>query len=279
MIRVRFDPSALTGADLDWWNAWKARADKARAKVRDAVLAGEEPAFNDAIWKDLKKQLLVWAFHGKCAYCESLVQDATDNPAAEHFRPKRAPTQRDAAGVEAVVQCNGKPHPGYYWLAYEWRNLVPACSQCNSNGKGNTFPVRKQHVSAHDDTRDDPAALDLLEEPLLLHPYFDDPAAHLSFGDKGVVAALDDSDRGKASIEAYRLAREGLRVMRAKEQERAWSDIDAKLARANFLAVDISKYQKGEETYCAAVLAYVVPKLRAKIDELTRAAAHLQGNL
>ncbi len=40
MIRIRFDPSALTGADLDWWNAWKARADKAREKVRDAVLKG-----------------------------------------------------------------------------------------------------------------------------------------------------------------------------------------------------------------------------------------------
>jgi hypothetical protein len=42
-------------------------------------------------------------------------------------------------------------HPGYYWLAYEWTNLLPSCYDCNSfrrhgtmkagPGKNERFPV------------------------------------------------------------------------------------------------------------------------------------------
>ena len=48
MIRVRFDPSALTGADAAWWKAWSERAEKAREKVLDAVAKQSENFAHEA---------------------------------------------------------------------------------------------------------------------------------------------------------------------------------------------------------------------------------------
>jgi hypothetical protein len=94
-------------------------------------------------------------FKRKCAYCETKYE-ATAARDVEHFRPKGA--------VAKAPQ-----HPGYWWLAAEWTNLLPSCPACNQRrrhveyqqgmtleeielaeqtrskrtfGKGNTFPVR-----------------------------------------------------------------------------------------------------------------------------------------
>ncbi len=284
MIRVRFDPSALTGADAAWWKAWSERAEKAREKVLDAVANKVEPKFNEAVWGDLKVKLLELAFHGKCAYCESKVVDHTDNPAAEHYRPKRTPTVRDPQSgavlkVQVKLQANTVEHPGYYWLAYAWRNLVPACSQCNSNGKGNSFPVRKSHVAAHDPTRDDPDALNALEEPLLLHPYDDDPSPHLAFDACGGVAARDASDRGVASIRDYRLDRTGLCEERRAAQSAAWAQLRL-LALDGGTYLDVVRpYREGRAQYSAAVLAALRPKLRALIAEEEQRLADMRAAL
>lgn len=286
MIRVRFDPTTLTGADLAWWAAWQVRVATAQAAViahhtsaaavgaaSPAATQGAKPRkarrrratgfpFDESIWRDLKRKLLEWAFYGKCAYCESLIVDATDNPAGEHFRPKNTPTMQNAAGKQEGVSVNGVAHPGYYWLAYDWRNLVPACSQCNSNYKGNQFPVRKVHVTAHLAGRDDPAALDKLEEPLLLHPYFDDPEKHLRFGDYGVVAAVNGDDRGEASIVTYGLRREGLRSEREAKQRLVWLDVLNALGSDSDPGAIIKPYLEGRRPYSRAVLDYVIPRIK-----------------
>lgn len=64
-------------------------------------------------------------YFNKCAYCE------TKDPEfqIEHYRPKRS------------VHDLGT-HPGYYWLSYEWSNLIPACHHCNSSrSKSTKFPI------------------------------------------------------------------------------------------------------------------------------------------
>lgn len=61
-------------------------------------------------------------FHGKCAYCESELGDNLD---VEHFRPK--------GGVTGELA-----HPGYWWLAHDWTNLLPSCTPCNQ--------TRRQHI-------------------------------------------------------------------------------------------------------------------------------------
>lgn len=69
-------------------------------------------------------------YHNKCAYCETYEPE----PEVEHYRPKK--------------RVNGVPgYAGYYWLCYEWTNLLPACHDCNKNGaKGMHFPVHSDRV-------------------------------------------------------------------------------------------------------------------------------------
>ena len=63
------------------------------------------------------------AFGGKCAYCETYYA-ATQPVAIEHYRPKG----------EVTIDGKRVP-PGYYWLASEWTNLLPSCTDCNSPRK------------------------------------------------------------------------------------------------------------------------------------------------
>ena len=63
--------------------------------------------------KDALKKLQ----HDKCCYCERRV--APSESRVDHFRPKGA--------VRQSKDNNNREHPGYYWLAYRWDNLVLAC--------------------------------------------------------------------------------------------------------------------------------------------------------
>lgn len=77
--------------------------------------------------KDTKKKLIDIYNGKKCAYCEGT--PATTSPIqVEHYRPKK--------------KCRKKipTHQGYYWLGYEWTNLLYACGNCN-NSKGTQFPL------------------------------------------------------------------------------------------------------------------------------------------
>src|SRR5215472_5170548 len=132
MRQVKFKPSGLSKVDhqqdRDWFAKWLKRARKATRAVIAQAEAGEKITFTPSIWSDLKAFLLRKDyFDGRCAYCESPVT-STDFGDAEHYRPKGAVTGEDRKAVEY----GGAPHPGYYWLAYDWRNLLPACGQCNS---------------------------------------------------------------------------------------------------------------------------------------------------
>src|SRR5207244_3555440 len=74
------------------------------------------------VWKGLKELFLNELFHKKCAYCEGKVSGHFPLD-AEHYRPKKEVT-------EGRTRLGG--HPGYFWLAYEWYNLLLACRDCNS---------------------------------------------------------------------------------------------------------------------------------------------------
>lgn len=56
---------------------------------------------------------------GNCAYCESKI-GAVGAREVEHYRPK--------GGIEGVTG-----HPGYWWLALVWENLLPTCRDCNKS--------------------------------------------------------------------------------------------------------------------------------------------------
>ena len=113
----------------------------------------------------------------------------------KHYRPKSEVTEEHGGQIKPVLMPDGRPHPGYYWVAYDWRNLFPLCARCSRNGKGSQFPIKAERVS--DPRRGpDPEILDRIEVPKLLNPYKDHPAEHLKFGVKGVVTALSEKGRG-----------------------------------------------------------------------------------
>jgi hypothetical protein len=127
-------------------------------------------------------------FHGKCAYCESPYR-AVDACDVEHYRPKGGVTE-------------APDHPGYWWLAATWANLLPSCPACNQRrkhgmyrlgmtleefegelarrpsttmGKGNSFLVRGGNWIETEDG-------DLsVEDPLLINPCEQDPEQHFEW--------------------------------------------------------------------------------------------------
>ncbi len=128
------------------------------------------------------------AQHRKCCFCER--KSLGD---IEHYRPKSGYRQSPDAPLEK---------PGYYWLAYDWDNLLRACGPCNQRFKRSFFPLEEpanRARSPHDDVE--------LERPLLLHPAVDDPAVHIGFRQE-IAYPINDSPRARASIEMFGLIHE-----------------------------------------------------------------------
>ncbi|OJT16818.1 hypothetical protein BO221_47805 [Archangium sp. Cb G35] len=146
------------------------------------------------------KQALLEAQHGKCAFCESKVAHISYGD-VEHFRPKAGWRQREDEPLS---------RPGYYWLAYEWSNLLLACTLCNQQFKKNLFPLQTPARRARSHKEDVTA-----EDPLLLDPAVDDPESFISFREE-VPYAVDGNARGEATIRALGLRRETLAEQRRK---------------------------------------------------------------
>ena len=300
MVRVFFDPDALQEPLKTEWLEWLAKAEAATRKAIDAwedwKSEGSPEKFKcpleDKIWGELKEWLIKNVFHDKCAYCET--REVRSPYHAEHFRPKGRVsfrTEGEKKLRKAIINDEeGKEieHPGYFWLAYHWANLLPSCNYCNSAlGKKDQFPVKKSHVGVKRLNPVDAAALrrkeivslkrqevyylqpeDLneLEEPLLLNPYIDDPCDHLVFGDKGVIAPREGSEKGKVSIMVYDLDAENLRIARQSTQDSAYIKYSMGFAqgegklisqRINDAKEAIRGYIDGHKPYSAAVLDYL----------------------
>lgn len=143
------------------------------------------------------RQILEGLFHGKCAFCE-MNYSAVSAMDIENFRPKAG-----AVGMDGKLS---RDH--YWWLAYEWFNLYPACPQCNRS-KGSRFPVEGERapiLATEPELRK--------ERALLLDPCFDYPECELIFNEEGVIAS--DSARGRKTIDTFNLNRPPLVGMRKK---------------------------------------------------------------
>lgn len=160
--------------------------------------------------EEVRKTLII-LYKNKCAYCEGKIKVSNSTPRIEHYRPKN--------GIKSVDN-----HKGYYWLGYEWTNLLLACEVCNnSTYKSNKFPLEDESTRVSDDlkkerfidTNDEfqldkfQADSDILskEKRLLLNPEIDDVYAHLYFTPEGVIKARNNSKMGETSIKVYGLNR------------------------------------------------------------------------
>lgn len=280
MRSVRFDPATHTSIDAVVWSRWEARAREsteemrgwfdARAKTSPNTPLPAQPKFNAAVWSDLKDIILEKVFRGRCAFCE-VAEDVNAFGDAEHYRPKRPVEAVNVQGKMKPLAIGAEDHPGYGWLAYDWQNLVVACSKCNTF-KANQFPVGAMHCTAPTAQCETTVEINTFEQPLLLHPYFDVAEEHLTFGVRGIVSARGNSIRGRATIEVCRLDREALRAARDREQINAWRAVEA-LVRGDCKLPDaVQEFEKrclaGEEKFSAAVLDYVYAKLAEHLELL-----------
>ncbi len=146
------------------------------------------------------KKSLQSLFHGKCAYCESpLTQSGFE---VDLFRP-----------ADGALDLQGEFFSDHYWwLAYAWENMYPACPYCN-RAKGNRFPVaaKRSRVGTTGEVL-------RKESPLLLDPCADNPNDDLVFSANGDVAGT--SERGQVTIEVLALNRSELVKFRRLEAER-----------------------------------------------------------
>lgn len=119
----------------------------------------------------------------KCCFCEKPIK----NGALEHFRPKKGWQENKG---DALTR------PGYFWLAYRWKNMFLSCTDCNESGqKGNLFPIDGVRALRTNSNLN-------VELPKLINPYDENPNIHLSFYKSDPIS---HSERGRKTIEIFKL--------------------------------------------------------------------------
>jgi uncharacterized protein (TIGR02646 family) len=226
--------------DPKWQDFWQ-EADKAG----QALLKAFEPKTKIKFKEDFYKRYMSYLhrlFRGKCAYCEEKLSGQPGD--VEHFRPKGRVC--DAEFHQVMInhpKWGSMPHPGYYWLAYDWDNLLPSCADCNrfrwydkemSGGKADRFPVKGPHAY-------DPDGLSK-EKPLLIDPSKEDPTRHLRIEFDSVTESIiyrAKTDEGETTIETFGLNK---REQLVKQRTRAFADAqEAFRAYANIAGEDNNK--------------------------------------
>lgn len=164
-------------------------------------------------YRDTTLEALTNLYKNKCAICE---RDRGFELEVDHYRPKK--TRNNQTGQ----QYN---QPGYYWLCYEWSNLLPLCSKCNGN-KSNKFPLtgwnEVNRISSHLNLQAaasyqpyDSTWLHNYEHPLLLNPELETiPARHFSYHKNGKI--IGRTSEGIETINICKLNRKDLTRERLK---------------------------------------------------------------
>lgn len=195
MIKIIFNEPATVE-----WHEWREKCEVKSHELIDWVMQGNNSAEKITdLYKEktIKKKYYINAkeppFWGKCAYCETHVDQYGD---IDHYRPARAVTDQN----DQPVLIGGLNHPGYYWLAYDCTNLLPSCEECNRPsklgekkiGKHCRFPVRHMRAVAPGE--------EINEEPLLINPIIDNPEDHFNINvETGILGPR--TDRGKTCID------------------------------------------------------------------------------
>lgn len=131
----------------------------------------------------------------KCAYCERHFNG--DYGAVEHYRPKKKYQVAEHTPLQ----------DGYYWLAYDWDNLLFACSECNTSYKRCLFPL-------FDESKRDIAGKNISnEEPLLINPAKEDPAQFIVFREEMLLERSTD-----VTSYAYQKAKKTIEILKLNDR-------------------------------------------------------------
>lgn len=142
--------------------------------------------------KDVKAKLNE-SHHHKCCYCETKFKYSRDLD-VEHFRPKKY-SQQSSDSPEILLV--------YFWLAYDWDNLLLSCAECNRGYKKNLFPLIDESLRATPQTRNIDNELPIFINPALVSE--DDPRDHIRFENETPEAK---TERGQKIIDCLGLRRD-----------------------------------------------------------------------
>lgn len=249
------------------WRKWRRNC----ATATKAVIKSHENGSAIGITKLYARQRPFYKsrngpFRGKCSYCETRFIESQPGD-VDHFRPKDR-IEEDINGrrvILTVKNAGGQvPHPGYYWLAYEWRNLLPTCADCNRPNRGNTksgLCVGKWCLFPVDGFRALKPGEEIDEDSLLINPVDVDPADHLLIDRTGIMSAKDGSKKGDACLKVFGLnEREALVKARREAYSRAedallrWINAlyEGNDAVAQEKYIEIEEWRNGSAPYSAA---------------------------
>jgi hypothetical protein len=219
--------------DTPEWIAWRKDCKQAIKDLISLVRNNEPIEIDNNLYKR-QKTVIFQAFDDKCAFCESRLLHNQPGD-VEHFRPKKTPTDKENNRV-CRLNKKGKPikkngevdlHKGYYWLAYEWSNLLPSCTICNRSYKRNRFPIAGVRAFKPGKEKD--------EKPLLLNPLIDNPGKHFKLDPEvGILAGL--TPKGEMCIEVLGLNREEL----VEERIDAYFALESLIKTAHSESVNLS---------------------------------------
>jgi|GEM_PF-900216 len=155
-------------------------------------------------WRHYKGFLCRAQYH-KCGYCDEYINPDSSKGAVEHYRPKGKVQELDPIDPGTGKRPRREVRaPGYHWLALRWDNYLMACGPCNSESKGNLFPVAGGHRSLSENEWG--PGVEASEEPLLLNPFDVHPsrvpASHLTYDSIGHVnpRAMPDGNSSPYAI-------------------------------------------------------------------------------
>ncbi len=144
-------------------------------------------------------------YSNKCCYCETDISAGSPWD-VDHFRPKKF----------------GPNVAGYYWLGYEWTNLLLSCKTCN-NWKNSKFPIEDENLRVKHPSLDAnglpieaylsaKSQILLNEIPLLINPEIESPDDHFYVLPNGELKSF--SNKGEITIDVCKLNRERLLLKR-----------------------------------------------------------------
>jgi hypothetical protein len=232
MIRIIFKEPETTA-----WQRWVKDCEAATNELKKAYENKKSIEVTDLYKRKKIKTEVYFAkegpFRGRCAYCESYIADFQHGD-IEHFRPKKAVTdEHDAPVLLRTAEGEEMEHPGYYWLAYKWSNLLPSCITCNQPGgegvgKRNRFPVEGGKYAIKENEVNE-------ERPLLFNPIDpndEDPEGHLGIDlDSGLMILKGGSKRADICIKVFGL---NIRDQLVNERKSAMEEVKAKYAAIIF---------------------------------------------
>lgn len=184
--------------------------------------------FNKEIDIKLKEDLHK-IFYGKCGYCETIIE-SPEKGVIDRYRPHNGVRDKDGYNQDL-----------YWWLTFEWDNLIYSCKECNQY-KANYFPIQGVRALKVKDNLDQ-------EKRLLLNPCVDDPQEHFYYNHDGHIQIK--TREGEQTVDLLRLNDRTDLIEGRKKARKEIITILEKINKNGVRSID-----KNEISYLQRILEY-----------------------